>query len=438
MTVPRYRLYSWSFSYFSGKVRAYLTHKARAGALEFEDILATPEIRRHYMLPATGTETVPQVEAPDGTWLEDSSHIIDVMEQRHPVPAVIPASPRQRLTAYLIELLADEWMLPYAYWQRWHYSLPSTTPNQQAYNAQQWGAFLVPQAGGLARREAGLRLFKETMWIDDPAAATVGPYAGLIKLGVTAQTAQAWSDSAWRIVGALEAHLDRHDYVFGGAPSLADFALFGPIHPHLYRDPVPGLRLRTEFPLVAEWAERVAGGLEAGMRSVHQQIYRVEGGRLAGSPASSDDGGWLADDRVPDAIMPILGIFFAEMWPVLQSSTRVLSSYLANARPARGALLPSKSFVSSAAFHELQTNHGPLTHSFEIGGVTGRRMVSAYHVWMLQRLEKVIVELARRPHEAAAVDALLDAFPRGRELNSLTDLLKTCRVGRERGQVVAL
>ena len=58
-------------------------------------------------------------------------------------------------------------------------------------------------------------------------------------------TAPAWEASNARLLAALEAHFAVHDYVLGGLPSLADFALLGPLYAHLFRDAVPGFVLRT-------------------------------------------------------------------------------------------------------------------------------------------------------------------------------------------------
>ena len=96
-----YRLFSWEHSYFSGKVRSYLRFKASQGALGdgYEDILATPELIAGLLTPKSGSGAVPQVEAPDGTWIQDSSDIIDFCEAAHPKMSVIPdaqTSPRQR------------------------------------------------------------------------------------------------------------------------------------------------------------------------------------------------------------------------------------------------------------------------------------------------------------------------------------------------------
>jgi hypothetical protein len=67
----RYRLFSWEHSYFSGKVRAYLRYKHYFGDLGdgYEDILATPELIQGLLVPATGSNVVPQILTPDGAWL---------------------------------------------------------------------------------------------------------------------------------------------------------------------------------------------------------------------------------------------------------------------------------------------------------------------------------------------------------------------------------
>ena len=87
-----YRLFSWEHSYFSGKVRAYLRFKQSQGALGpgFEDILATPELITGLLTPRSGSGAVPQLETPDGDWIQDSSEIIDVCEARHPEAPVVP------------------------------------------------------------------------------------------------------------------------------------------------------------------------------------------------------------------------------------------------------------------------------------------------------------------------------------------------------------
>jgi glutathione S-transferase len=404
-----------------------MRYKEFHGAFTVQEILGTRDIIDNYLIPATGSNVVPQVEGEDGVWLQDTSEIIDVLETRHPQAVVVPSSPRQRLACYLIELLADEWMLPWAFWERWHYSLAGVEPNQEAYNAQQWGAIIAPGATGLQRREAGRARFRDGMKIDAPETAQFGPFAGLPQLGVTDKTEAAWTESMCHMLSILDAHFDSHDYVLGGRPSLADFALLGPLYPHLYKDPVPGFMMRSEFPLLCEWIERCNGSLEGGARGYRQTAYKVEDGKLVPVEDATDGGEWLADDEIPDSLLPLLGVFFDEMWPVLKSSIAILRDYIASDAYAAGKPLPFKSFYSPPGFDQLQSKGGALSHEFEIRGVREWRMVSPYQIWMLGRLSDAMQNETNDEN----MMSLLAKFKDGQDLLTLQAHLKGCRLQKE-------
>ena len=440
-----YRLFSWEHSYFSGKARAYLRWKHHHGALGpgFEDVLATPELALGLLIPKSGTPAVPQLEAPDGTWVQDTSEIIDFVETAHPDPPVAPdpaTSPRQCLAAYLIELLADEWVLVPAFWQRWYYSEDGREPSHRAFNEQQWGAVLAAGMPGAMRRAAGAGFFESAFGISTSRSDPKGTYAGLVHLGVNEKTEPAWQASQHRLLQRLEAHFGAHDYVFGGQPSLADFGLLAPLYAHLYRDAVPGFALRIWFPLVAEWVERTNAEGALNARWYGQKLYSLDpgSGALVGRPATSDGGAWLPDDAIPDTLRPVLAIFFEEMWPVLRDAAAVLTAYIASDAHQPGGELPGKSFTATPEFLALQTGDGPLTHEFRIGGVSGRRMVIPYQIWMLGRIERVLAACTADAAGRAAVEALLAEFEGGRELLELDRLLAGCRIRKEGGRLFSV
>jgi glutathione S-transferase len=437
----QYRLFSWEHSYFSGKVRAYLRYKARCGGLGpgFEDVLATPELALGLLIPKSGSPAVPQLEAPEGTWLQDSSEIIDFCEAAHPEPAIVPAAdraPTQRLTSYLIELLADEWLVVPAFWARWYFSEDGRAPSHRGFNEQQWGSVLAAGAAGEARRAAGAGFFERVFGISESRSRPRGVYAGLVHLGVTEKTEAAWQASQHRLLARLEAHFSAHDFVLGGRPSLADFGLLGPLYAHLYRDAVSGFALRTHFPLVTEWVERANGEGCLNARSYGQQLYSLdEKGALVGRPATSDGGAWLPDDTVPETLLPVLAVFFEEMWPVLRSTLAVLSRFVASEAHEAGGELPGKTFFATPGFEALQTGEGALTHEFEIGEVRGRRMLVPYQVWMLQRLADVLRDCRATAGGEAAVEGLLGRFEGGSQLLELDALLSGCRVRKQGARI---
>lgn len=435
-----YRLFSWEHSYFSGKARAYLRYKERCGALGpgFEDVLATPELIGGLLVPRSGSNTVPQLEAPDGTWIQDSSEIIDHCERAHPeAPVVPPASrPRQRLAAYLLELLADEWLVVPAFWERWFFSEDGRAPSHRAFNEQQWGAVMAPTADGPTRRATAAGFFEAVFGISHSRSEPAGVYAGLVHLGCDARNERAWQASQHRLLEALEVHFGRHDYLLGGRPSLADFGLLGPLYAHLYRDAVSGFALRTHFPLVCEWVERTNGEGALNARSYGQKLYSLDDdGRLVARVANSDGGEWLEDDAIPESLAPVLTVFFEEMWPVLAEATERLRAFVASPLHERGGELPGKTFTATPGFVEHQTGEGPLTQRFAIGGIEGRRMVVPYQMWMLGRIEAAMADCLAKEARAASLAAWLGGFPGGDAFLPLGPRLDGARVLKRGGRL---
>ena len=438
-----YRLFSWEHSYFSGKVRAYLRFKERMGDLGagFEDILATPELLIGLLTPATGSAAIPQVQAADGSWVQDSSDIIDFIEQRHSQVPVIPSlvdAPRQALASHLIEMLADEWMVVPGFWERWYYSLPGAEPNHARYNAMQWGSVFAAGAPGKDRLAAGENLFEDMFGISEARSNPIGVYAGLVDLGCTEATEQAWWASMENILGLLDTHFDSHDYLLGGLPTLGDFGLLGPLYAHLYRDATSGYLLRTQHPVVSEWVERCNGD-NVNARYYGQKLYSLsEGGELIARPATSNGGQCLGDDQVPASLDALVAVFFEEMWPMLTSTMEKTAAFIASDAHAAGGELPAKTFTADPPWQAHQTGHGALTHEFEIGGLRARRMVTPYHVFMLQRVAGVLEAVTRDAGNRDSVSTWLAQFSHGNELLELQDRLADCRVRKEGARLFSI
>lgn len=239
----------------------------------------------------------------------------------------------------------------------------------------------------------------------------------------------AWRQFQEELLTALERHLERHDYVLGGRPSLADFSLLGPIYVHFCRDPVAGFDLRTRFPLVSEWVERTNAENSLNARRYGQKLYKVDGsGVLVAFNATSDGGAWLADDTLPPTVIPILRLFFDEMWPYLSDSIDVLTDFIGSAAHALGDELPRKTFTASPGFEALQRDQGELTTSFSIKCVASRRMVVPYQMWMLQRMISAL-----SPDQTPVLERWLDQYSRGKDLLLLNERLKGCAVEKRGG-----
>jgi hypothetical protein len=173
-------------------------------------------------------------------------------------------------------------------------------------------------------------------------------------------------------------------------------------------------------------------------RTYGQKLYSLRDGELIGRPATSDGGRWLPEDRVPESLDALIAVFFDEMWPMLASTMEKTRAFIASDAHEPGGELPAKTFFADPPWIAHQTGDGALTHEFEIGGVRARRMVTPYHVWMLQRLAAVVNDATANAAGRQSVTRWLDDFPRGGELLELDERLRGCRVRKEGARLFSI
>lgn len=317
-----YKLYGAEFSLYSGKARSYLRKKG----IPFEEITPSLRVYKKFIVPRTGVKYIPVVQTPDDQVYQDTTVIIDELEQRFPEPSAYPDTPLQKLVALLLETYGDEWLLIYAMHYRWNY--PETN---YRFVIGEFGRMLMPGWPGFIQR-----------WIGKKVGSR---FNGVVpKLGISEHNREAVENSYKQLLKDLEAHFSQHDYLLGQRPCIADFGFIGPFYAHLYRDPYPGKMLREQAPAVTAWVERMMSEDKA-------------------------EGAFIADDRIPETLLPVLKRMAAEQLPVLQDTERLVAEWHQQN--------PDK---------ELPRFIGK--HSFQIEGVTGERIVLPYSLWMFQRAVK--------------------------------------------------
>lgn len=331
-------------SYFSGKVRPAFAHKS----LWMREVM--PDIRE--IKRRTGLNYFPAVETPDGELWQDTSDILDQIEAAHPSPPLIPASPVQRVVAYLIELYGDEMGILPAMHYRWSFdeslekiAVDFSTPTGN-------------EAGG-------------------------GKFAGRMKgtlpmLGVTEQTAPAIEAHTRELLDHLSAHFREHRYLLGEAMSLADCGLMGPFYGHLYRDAAPQrLLYQTAFHVCA-WIERT-------------------------NRPPRDQGGWLADDALAETLTPVLRTM-AEAVPMVVASVEATDAWAAeNARA--GEPTPPGTGLEQAPYRDVTISSAARTYTLWMV----QRPLDTY--WSLDDAERSQVDAAL---EDTGWESLLALRPRHR------------------------
>ena len=110
----------------------------------------------------------------------------------------------------------------------------------------------------------------------------------------------------------LDAHFAQYNYLLGSRPCLGDFGLIGPLYAHLGRDPWPARELIAKRPNLHAWVKRMM------------------------NPPQAKAGHFLADDAIPDTLLPLLKSVFNEFWPQLQLTLAEMERTRANLKPGRG------------------------------------------------------------------------------------------------------
>lgn len=265
-----YQLIGAEASYYTGKVRGYLRYKG----IPFTEHLATRDMYENMILPKTGKRMIPVLVTPDGEALQDTSRIIDALEEKHAGHPVYPDTELQRLISLLLEIFGDEWLLIPAMHYRWTYC--------QDFAAEEFGKAAAPHETPEKQKVMGTK----TAEYFARAATTIG---------ISPETADGIEGAYLHFLKALDTHFAEHKFLLGDRPTIGDFGFFGPLYAHLYRDPYPGQIMQEYAPNVVSWVESMRDG-------------------------DFESGALLANDAVPQTLAPILAMMATDHLPVVQDT----------------------------------------------------------------------------------------------------------------------
>ena len=330
----KYTHLAWHLSYFSGKTRAYLRYKDIPyveKAINFYNFAVQAKKK-------TGAAVMPIVVTPEGEWIQDTSVIIDRLEQRFPQAPVIPGTPVQKMASYLLELWGDEWWLVVAMYTRWCH------PENYPLFLNDAGKGLLPWMPTFLQNRLG-------------ASAANQMRAHLPGLGITPESQNVIDRWTRDMLDLLDQHFAAHPFLFGDKPSLGDFGLMGPLHAHLGRDP---------------WSKRE---LIDPRRNVRGWVDRMNQPK----PLS---GAFLPNDKIPDTMTPIFQAIFREILPWLSETLRETNRVLPTLTPGR----------------PLPRGLGQI--EFPMGKGQYKRAALPYVLWMVQRIQDTFKAMNAGEQEA--------------------------------------
>jgi glutathione S-transferase len=242
----------------------------------------------------TGVLQVPQLECPDGSWLVDTTLILEHLERVRPEPALSPRVPSLRFVSLLLEDFADEWLWRPAMHYRW--SFPENARLMSAWLAEHTAERRAPQ------------WLKRWYWRRRQHGSFV---AGD---GVSAATRGAVEAAYLDTLAALEPILAGRPYLLGARPVQADFGCFGPLFRHFASDPVPARILRARAPAVHEWVAR---------------MWNVRPERIANAPLP---------EVIPADLGALLGLVARDYVPYLDANAAAYARLETRVRYAAGGV----------------------------------------------------------------------------------------------------
>jgi glutathione S-transferase len=218
-------------SYFTRKLETYLRAKGISYHIitySIKDILAAAA--------KTGFFQIPQVNCPDGSWLVDTTLIIDHLDRLHPEPKTYPMDPAANFISLLLEDYGDEWLWRPAMHYRWSFE-------ESAELRSSWTARHTPGDLSLEEKKAMFYNRQKGCFVDGD--------------GVTDETKAAVESIYLDTLSVLEEIFDKHDFIMGDRPTQADFGFMGSMFAHFFSDPYSGRIMRDVAPGVLAWVTRM-------------------------------------------------------------------------------------------------------------------------------------------------------------------------------------
>ena len=339
-----YTLWGSAHSLYSGKARSYLIKKG----LPFRERYPSDPDFGSRILPAVGHFVVPVLETDNGEIIQDSGDIIDFLEQRHAEPLLEPQSPVQQWVSLIFDAFGSEYLLPLAMHYRWSYR-----SEQETFLRAEFGRSMVAGTDRSARRDA--------------AARTMEFFAGFLpNLGVVPEVVAAMEDSYLALIDALDNHFQHHPYLLGGRPCRADFGMMAPLFAHLGRDPVPAMLMKTKAPNLFRWTERM-------------NAAPISDGEY---PGYGED--YYGQDSVPDTLIAVLKIVFADWTPGLKADADCFNAWAAHKNAG--------DVVSRSGEPQIHPNVGKVEYPWR--GVTMKRGSAPHMLWMFARAQDLAASSA--------------------------------------------
>jgi glutathione S-transferase len=318
------KLYGWQVSPYTAKVRSYLNYKN----IPFTDNVPSFFTLNGKIKKDTGQMIMPVVYQGDSA-IQDSTVIMESLESQYPQHSIYPDNDIQHFLALILEMFADEWLPLAALHYRWNF------PGNRKFIYSEFGKSALPFFPSFIQNHIG-KVFGNKM-------------SGYLPvLGIATHMQEPLEKNTHEILNTLNEHLSHHSYIFWSQPSIADFALYGPIYSHLHRDPAPQ-NLLTPYKNIIKWINELNGDFK---NTKHQ---------------------WSNEENLVISLKPLLSIWAKSHAPLIRQSVNAMThwvSQLTSEEKSQNTKLPK--YLGKA--------------SIQLGDQQAERLNLTYGYWMFSRV----------------------------------------------------
>jgi len=230
----KFRLMGLAPSPYTMKVDAYFRFKG----LDFEWVSRSLKNEKLFQAHAK-VQLIPLVFFPEGDTMQDSTLILERVEEDHPEPSIHPDDPALRYLSYLFEEFGDEWCNKLMFFQRWFYEADAKATGdrlaRERLSGQWWGPLVQPIAAKMLVKRMVPRL----------------EYSGGNAVNIP-QLKQAFED----LTAMLDTHFQNRSYLLGDRPCFGDFGLWCNLY-QAWTDPTAKAYLEAHTPRLVAYIKRM-------------------------------------------------------------------------------------------------------------------------------------------------------------------------------------
>ena len=235
----QYKIFGAELSPYSVKVRSYFRYKE----ITHKWLIRGPSNQKEYIKYAK-IPIIPLVVSPSKEGFQDSTPIIDMMENLYPEPSVHPEDETLKFLSILLEEYADEWGNKHMFHYRWKAEIDQDSASRRIANMNlPLFIKIIPIVKQLFRSKVSKSIkqrMSNRLWV----------------IGSNENTQRTIESSFHNLLALLQEHLKDRTYIFGERPSYADFALWGQIY-NAWQDPTPNKFILDKYSGLLDWIKRM-------------------------------------------------------------------------------------------------------------------------------------------------------------------------------------